>query len=175
MWEDGPDEGARARRPIYGGGSTKSAGERGRLRRGRGRGRSLFERRRGWMPTGAHLHAIEGRPSTFNFRRLSFRDEDEIVAEIRRKRSQWDNVVVNGLKDSSDDFKETNGVVEYKGMVYVPKDRTLRERIIAAHHDTTVAGHPGRHKTVELIRRSYWWPSMAAQVARLSRPVSYKK
>lgn len=105
-------------------------------------------------------------PERFNIARLAFRDEEEILEEIRRRRSQRDLVVAQGLLDPSSDFRETNGIVEYKGLVYVPRDKNLRERILYAHHDTPVAGHPGRHKTAELIRRSYWWPNLPAQVAR---------
>jgi hypothetical protein len=29
------------------------------------------------------------------------------------------------------------------------------------HHDTCIAGHAGRFKTLELIARNYWWPQMS--------------
>jgi len=35
----------------------------------------------------------------------------------------------------------------------VPNDPELRRRITSQHHDTRVAGHPGRWKTLELISR----------------------
>jgi len=37
----------------------------------------------------------------------------------------------------------------------VPNDPELRRRITSQHHDTRVAGHPGRWKTLELISRNY--------------------
>jgi len=40
--------------------------------------------------------------------------------------------------------------------IYVPKDKKLRMEIIQLHHDTPVAGHERRWKTVELIMRNYW-------------------
>jgi hypothetical protein len=40
--------------------------------------------------------------------------------------------------------------------IYVPKDSKLREDIIWEHHDSIVAGHPGRYKTQELITKNYW-------------------
>ncbi len=45
-------------------------------------------------------------------------------------------------------------------MVYVPPTPELRTKIIEAHHNTPLAGHPGIAKTLELINRNYWWPSM---------------
>ena len=34
-----------------------------------------------------------------------------------------------------------------------------------AHHDSTIAGHPGRWKTIELVSRNYWWPGMSRYIA----------
>jgi len=48
----------------------------------------------------------------------------------------------------------------------VPKDRTLRERILYAHHDTPIAGHPGYRKTIELVKRNWWWPTLTRDAAR---------
>lgn len=32
--------------------------------------------------------------------------------------------------------------------------------IVKTHHDNMATGHPGRTKTLELVQRYYWWPSM---------------
>jgi len=45
----------------------------------------------------------------------------------------------------------------------------LRECILSSHHDTPLAGHPGRSKTVELIQRTYWWPGLSGYAARYVR------
>ena len=34
------------------------------------------------------------------------------------------------------------------------------------HHDSLMAGHPGRAKTIELTSRSYWWPKMRKEIDR---------
>ena len=49
----------------------------------------------------------------------------------------------------------------YDGKMYVPDDIDLRRRIVADHHDTPVAGHPGVLATTRSVRLSYWWPGMA--------------
>jgi len=105
-------------------------------------------------------------PDTTRVNRLSFRDEEEILEEIRRRRQQCDKKVEQGLLTQSKDYKETNGVVEYKGLIYVPRDRTLRDRILYAHHDTPLMGHPGRNQTVGLIQRNYWWPGLRGHAAK---------
>ena len=53
-----------------------------------------------------------------------------------------------------------DGIITWKDRIYVPIDRKLREEIVRLHHDTPLAGHPGRHKTHELITRNYWWPKI---------------
>ena len=96
--------------------------------------------------------------------RLSFRDEEEILEEVRRRRQQLDDQIQAAVKTKNRQYKETNGIVEYNGLVCVPRNRTLRESILYAHHDTPVAGHPGRHKTLELIQRNWFWPNMRKDV-----------
>lgn len=100
------------------------------------------------------------------FRQLSFRDDEAIMEEIRRRKGQREPDVIQKLRDEHKDYQEANGIVTYRGLVYVPKDRNLRERIISAHHDSILAGHPGKYKTAELIERNYWWPRLNGQVAR---------
>jgi len=37
---------------------------------------------------------------------------------------------------------------------------------VALHHDSHVAGHPGRWKTLELVARNYWWPHMSRYIGQ---------
>jgi len=46
----------------------------------------------------------------------------------------------------------------------VPNVRSIRQRIIESHHDTRLSGHQGRDRTLDLIRRHFWWLSMSADV-----------
>ena len=41
----------------------------------------------------------------------------------------------------------------------------LRKAFISDFHDPPEAGHPGIHKTLHLLQRSFWWPQMRADVA----------
>ena len=58
-----------------------------------------------------------------------------------------------------------DGCILFRGKVYVPQDPKLRHDIVKAHHDSPVAGHPGRWKTTELVTRNYWWPGVARYIA----------
>jgi hypothetical protein len=47
----------------------------------------------------------------------------------------------------------------YKGLVYVPNNETLKQKVVQQFHDNLM-GHPGQWKTLELITREYYWPGM---------------
>jgi hypothetical protein len=64
----------------------------------------------------------------------------------------------------SAEWSESDGLLMFRGKIYVPKDRDLRHRIVEQHHDTRIAGHAGRFKTLELIARNYWWPQMSRYI-----------
>jgi hypothetical protein len=61
----------------------------------------------------------------------------------------------------STEWSESNGLLMFRGKIYVPNDRDLRRCIIEQHHDTRIAGHAGHFKTPELVARNYWWPQMS--------------
>jgi hypothetical protein len=56
------------------------------------------------------------------------------------------------------------GLLWYRGSVYVPHDRGLREEIMKTNHDDPTGGHFGTARTVELILRKYYWPSAAKHI-----------
>jgi len=62
------------------------------------------------------------------------------------------------------EWSERDGLLYYCGCIYVPDTSDLRRRIVSLCHDTKVAGHPGRFKTLELVSQSYWWPNMSRYV-----------
>ena len=56
------------------------------------------------------------------------------------------------------------GFLLHDGTVYIPNSRDLWTRVLKACHDHPLAGHPGQTKTLELIRRDYFWPKMCDDV-----------
>jgi len=38
------------------------------------------------------------------------------------------------------------------------------QRVMESEHDTKVAGHMGQDKTIELVRRNFWWPKMNERI-----------
>jgi len=56
------------------------------------------------------------------------------------------------------------GMVYRKGLLWVPNEININKTILESEHDTKVAGHMGQDKTMELIRRNFWWPKMDEQI-----------
>jgi len=66
----------------------------------------------------------------------------------------------------SAEWSLTDGLLYFRGKIYVPDTSNLRHRIITLSHDSRLAGHSRRWKTLELVSRNYWWPQMSRYVGR---------
>ena len=62
------------------------------------------------------------------------------------------------------DWQYTEGILTYKGCVYIPPDPSLRQTILLHCHDHETAGHPGYLKTRQLVTSEFWWPGLASFV-----------
>ena len=51
-----------------------------------------------------------------------------------------------------------------KDQIYVPNDKALRFKLILELHDSPFAGHWSLEKTIQLIQRNYYWPTMTTDV-----------
>ena len=63
-----------------------------------------------------------------------------------------------------DAFEVRDGLLYRHGLLHIPKGRS-RLHILQTCHDSALAGHFGVMKTIELISRNYWWPSLRKSVA----------
>ena len=50
--------------------------------------------------------------------------------------------------------------------VYVPNDLSLQTRILQECHDSSLGGHLGKDKTIEQVKRRFYWPGMDAVIQR---------
>ena len=50
--------------------------------------------------------------------------------------------------------------------MYVLKNKELRAEIIQLYHDTLVAEHREKWKTMELVTRNYWWLEVTRDIGR---------
>jgi hypothetical protein len=59
----------------------------------------------------------------------------------------------------------TDGFVRHKEQLYVPDYGKVRLRIVEDCHNGRLAGHPGRTRTLQLVRRYYYWPRIKEFIA----------
>src|SRR5258708_21791468 len=52
------------------------------------------------------------------------------------------------------------------GRIYVPDDKTLRDEILHDHHYPPDIGHPGQHQMLELVKRTFWWPTIKTDISK---------
>jgi len=92
-------------------------------------------------------------------------EEGDILKEIKRNMTREKEVVQVLKKEDSLTWKE-DGVVYMEGRVYVPNNRKIKEEILKENHDLADVGHPGQHKMLELIKRTYWWPGLKEDIKK---------
>jgi hypothetical protein len=64
------------------------------------------------------------------------------------------------------DLEERDGLLFVENKIWIPEDDDLRLTILNLHHDLPAAGHPGRTKTLELVKRNYYWIGLHDDVKR---------
>jgi RNase H-like domain found in reverse transcriptase/Reverse transcriptase (RNA-dependent DNA polymerase)/Integrase zinc binding domain/Retroviral aspartyl protease/Integrase core domain/Chromo (CHRromatin Organisation MOdifier) domain len=84
--------------------------------------------------------------------------------------SKQDAAYLRLLKKSASELKKVElhvegGLVYYKATrLYLPDDRSLRTRILQECHDAPTAGHLGKDKTIEQVKRRFYWPRMDDEI-----------
>jgi len=81
-------------------------------------------------------------------------EEDNILKEIRRNATR-EKEVIQALKKEDGLTWEKDGVVYIEGRIYVPNNKKIREKILKENHDSVDIGHPGQHRMLELLKRTY--------------------
>jgi len=91
--------------------------------------------------------------------------EDSILKEIRRNMTR-EKEVIQALEKKDGLTWEEDGVVYMERRIYVPNNKKIKEEILKENHDSVDVGHPGQHRMVELLKRTYWWPGLKEDVKR---------
>ena len=89
-------------------------------------------------------------------------EERDILKDIRRGTRDGEHEeaiakVVKEIKTTHDrsvrsaEWSLVDGILYFRGKVYVPDSFDLRRRIVSLCHDTKISGHAGRWKTLELV------------------------
>ncbi|QRW23943.1 Retrotransposable element Tf2 protein [Rhizoctonia solani] len=88
-------------------------------------------------------------------------DQDESLEEILQF-LQNKSKAPPSIKRAFKDYKMEAGLLFYQGRIVVPDVGTLRTDLLRIFHDSPLAGHPGRQRTLELVSRNYYWPGIRA-------------
>jgi hypothetical protein len=77
--------------------------------------------------------------------------QEESIAKVARE--LWKDKGRGTVKSA--EWLKSEGLLMFRGKIYVPNDRDLRCCIIKQHHDTCITGHADRFKTLELVSHNY--------------------
>ena len=102
----------------------------------------------------APAHQLSALTSLLDDIKDAYTSDPEYVSELKRKRTRSNPLQ---LKDE---------VFLYKGdRLYIPNSAELRTRILRELHDAPTGGHLGRDKTMEQVKRRFYWPGMDKTIA----------
>jgi len=88
-------------------------------------------------------------------------DQEELIAKAAQELRSSANKAVH-----SSEWSNIDGLLRFRGKIYVLRSPDLRRQIVALCHDTQIAGYPRRWKTLELVSRNYWWPQMSRYIGQ---------
>jgi hypothetical protein len=75
-----------------------------------------------------------------------------------------ENPISTKMKAAMSRFKFSDGIVYQNNRIEVPDNKEIKHMILRSRHDGVLIGHPGRSKTLGLVRRCFTWPSMKSYV-----------
>ena len=61
---------------------------------------------------------------------------------------------------------EEDGILTYKGRIYIPDVAELRRVVMDEIHQAPYSGHPGYQKIIATARKQYFWPGMKKDMAK---------
>ena len=88
-------------------------------------------------------------------------DQEEPIAKAARELRRSANGTVH-----SSEWSNIDSLLQFRGKIYIPQSPDLHRQIVALCHDTYIAGHPRRWKTLELVSQNYWWPQMSRYIGQ---------
>src|SRR5438045_6566505 len=86
---------------------------------------------------------------------------DAFVAD-KKKALDWDRRV--GTASPGPWSIDAQDLLRRDGSIYVPDDASMRHELLQVHHDDPLAGHFSADRTVELLRRKFYWKGLANDV-----------
>jgi hypothetical protein len=68
--------------------------------------------------------------------------------------------------ESKPNYSLQNGVLRYKGRLYIGANTNLRQRLFEAFHSSPIGGHSGNRVTHHKLKRLFYWPHLKKFIAQ---------
>ena len=92
-------------------------------------------------------------------------EECDIFREIW-KNNMREKEVTQALERQDGLTWEEDKVVYIEGRIYVPNNKKIREEILKENYNSVDVEHPGQHRMLELLKRTYWWPGLKEDIKK---------
>jgi hypothetical protein len=70
----------------------------------------------------------------------------------------------NGKSETDDAITIRDGLIYHDEALYIPAHEPIKTQLLSEAHDAKISGHVGMTKTLELLRRQFYWPKMNSDV-----------
>ena len=90
-------------------------------------------------------------------------EDDEFIREVMKMLREG---VRRSKKISLSECEIRGNRLYYRERLVIPDSDELRIKLLRHVHESPVGGHPGRTKTLDILHREYYWPSMHESVRR---------
>ena len=84
-------------------------------------------------------------------------EECNILRRIQKSNIR-EKEVIQALEKQDRLTWEEYGMVYMEERIYVLNNKRIREENLKENHNLVDIGHPGQHRMLELLKRTYWWP-----------------
>lgn len=84
---------------------------------------------------------------------------------VQEKQARFPRELKLQIDISECDIDE-QGLLRFRGRIWVPNHEPLRTGLIQEAHDSKATGHPGKGNLNSLVARTYYWPKMANDTAK---------
>ncbi|TRX94028.1 hypothetical protein FHL15_005106 [Xylaria flabelliformis] len=109
------------------------------------------------------------------------RDTQDMISALLHG-TKWPATIRKKLRVPFAECTTRQGRVYWQDKLFIPWNDELKLQLMYRSYHLPVGGHPGEAKTIDLIKRSYWWPDLyrdvetyvqaCAQCRRMKRPRS---
>jgi len=86
--------------------------------------------------------------------------KDDAYEQARKQEAAAEELPPKDRKAT--EIRNEDDLLYLGNLLWVPS--SMVPQIVESEHDTKVAGHMGQDKTIELIRRNFWWPKMNERI-----------